>query len=82
MSNWSIRRRTCPACTQWDWPPEAVYTGELTVPAGSTLDLNGLHLYVVTANIAGTVEGGTVTLISRTTPLPTPLAPVSSPRAR
>ena len=28
---------------------EAVYANELSVPADSTLDLNGLHLYVGTA---------------------------------
>ena len=30
-------------------------------PGGSTLSLNGLHLYVRTSQIAGTVTGGTIT---------------------
>ena len=43
--------------------PETVYAGSLIVPVGSTLDLNGLHLYVRDAQIAGTVTGGTITQI-------------------
>ena len=34
--------------TPGDSQPEAVYANELSVPADSTLDLNGLHLYVGT----------------------------------
>ena len=43
--------------------PEALYTNSLLVPAGTTLDLNGLQLYTRAAQIAGTVIGGTVTQI-------------------
>jgi RHS repeat-associated protein len=42
---------------------EAVYAGSLVVPAGGTLDLNGLHLYVRSASVAGTVLDGTVTQV-------------------
>ena len=42
---------------------EAVYAGRLIVPSGSTLNLNGLHLYTQTAQISGTVVGGTVALL-------------------
>jgi RHS repeat-associated protein len=40
--------------------PECVYTTSLIVPSGSTLNLNGLHLYAGLTQIAGTVAGGTV----------------------
>jgi hypothetical protein len=40
---------------------EAVYVNSLTVPGGTTLDLNGLHLYARNATIQGTIVGGTVT---------------------
>jgi RHS repeat-associated protein len=40
---------------------EAVYVNSLIVPAGSTLDLNGLNLYARAVQIAGTIVGGTVT---------------------
>jgi RHS repeat-associated protein len=40
---------------------EALYVNELVVQGGSTLDLNGLHVYVRDAEIDGTVVGGTVT---------------------
>jgi hypothetical protein len=43
--------------------PEAVYANELIVPANSTLNLNGLHLYVRGDQIAGTVVGGTITVV-------------------
>jgi hypothetical protein len=43
--------------------PEAVYANELIVPQGATLNLNGLHLYVRGAQIAGTVVGGSVTIV-------------------
>ena len=39
---------------------EAVYASSLIVPAGATLDLNGLHLYTQAAQVAGTVVGGTI----------------------
>ncbi|HEX3727966.1 MAG TPA: hypothetical protein VHV08_17060 [Pirellulales bacterium] len=45
--------------------PEAVYVKELVVPAGSTLNLNGLHLYVRGSQIAGTITGGTVTTVTQ-----------------
>ena len=40
---------------------EAVYAVSLTVPAGSTLDLHGLHLYANSANVQGTVLNGSIT---------------------
>lgn len=40
---------------------EAVYVNTLNVPAGTTLNLNGLHLYAAVRNISGTVINGTVT---------------------
>ncbi len=40
--------------------PEAVYVNTLNVPAGATLNLNGLHLYASTENIKGTITGGVV----------------------
>jgi RHS repeat-associated protein len=43
--------------------PEALYVNSLSVPAGCSLDLNGLHLYARATNIAGTVIGGSVNLI-------------------
>ena len=42
---------------------ECVYVNELIVPAGATLDLNGLHLYARGAQIAGAIINGTVTQI-------------------
>lgn len=49
--------------------PEAVYTDALVVPAGSTLDLNGHHLYARAVQIDGTVVGGSVTQIPGGGPL-------------
>jgi len=49
--------------------PEAVYTNSLIVPAGTTLDLNGLHLYTRAAQIGGTVIGGTITQIPDSGPI-------------
>ncbi len=40
--------------------PEAVYVNTLNVPAGATLNLNGLHLYANTDNIKGTITGGVI----------------------
>jgi len=38
---------------------EALYVGALTLQAGSTLDLNGLHLYYMTFdNYGGTILNG------------------------
>jgi hypothetical protein len=42
---------------------EALYINTLIVPAGSTLDLNGIALYARTAQIAGTVINGNVTVV-------------------
>jgi len=42
---------------------EAVYAGNVIVPAGTTLDLNGLKVYARTAEIAGTVVGGWITVL-------------------
>ncbi len=42
---------------------EAIYVNSLIVPAGGTLDLNGLQLYYHTAQIDGTVVGGSLTRI-------------------
>ena len=39
---------------------EAVYANVLIVPWGTTLDLNGLHLYVRCAEIEGRIVGGTI----------------------
>ena len=40
--------------------PNAVYVNMLVVPSGTTLNLNGLHLYALHSTINGTVIGGTV----------------------
>ncbi len=40
--------------------PNAVYVNTLIVPSGTTLNLNGLHLYALQSTINGTVTGGTV----------------------
>lgn len=42
---------------------EAVYANTLIVPAGTTLDLNHLHLYATVLNIQGSVLNGTVTQV-------------------
>lgn len=42
---------------------EAVYANTLNVPAGTTLDLNGLHLYATVLHIQGIVLNGTVTQV-------------------
>jgi RHS repeat-associated protein len=42
---------------------EAVYAGTLSVPAGSTLDLNGLHFYARVVQINGTVVNGSVSVV-------------------
>jgi hypothetical protein len=44
---------------------EAVYVKKLSVPAGTTLDLNGLNLYVRASTIAGTVVNGTITTVTQ-----------------
>src|SRR5262249_43445081 len=49
--------------------PEALYVNTLVVTAGSTLDLNGHHLYARQAQVAGTVVNGSVTLLGDGGPL-------------
>lgn len=44
--------------------PEALYVNTLIVPSGSTLDLNGLHLYYRTAAITGTITAGSATALA------------------
>ena len=64
--------------------PEAVYADELIVPAGATLNLNNLHLYVRGDQISGTVVGGTVIVvpsggsIALNTPTPGTLTPAGA----
>ena len=41
----------------------AVYAASLSVPAGATLDLNGLNLYTLAADVTGTVLNGSVTVL-------------------
>ncbi len=49
--------------------PGAVYVNALTVPAGTTLDLNGLHLYARAAQIGGSVVNGIVTEVPDAGPI-------------
>lgn len=42
---------------------EAVYVNSLTVPAGTTLDLNNLHLYTQILNVQGSVLNGSITKV-------------------
>ena len=44
-----------------DTGSEAIYVNTLIVPAGSTLDLNGLNLYARATQINGTILNGSVT---------------------
>jgi hypothetical protein len=48
---------------------EALYADSLAVPAGCTFDLNGLHLYVRTLQIAGSILGGTISQLPNSGPL-------------
>jgi RHS repeat-associated protein len=43
---------------------EAVYVENLSIPSGTTLDLNNLKLYARTTQIAGAIQNGTVTVIA------------------
>src|SRR5207249_1308585 len=43
---------------------EAVYVNSLIVPSGATLDLNGLSVYVRSAQVNGTIVGGTLTRLA------------------
>ena len=56
--------------------PEAVYAYNLVVEPGATLNLNGLHLYVGSEQVAGTIVGGTVTVV--TLPAPVVTAPATA----
>jgi len=49
--------------------PEALYVNSLIVPSGATLDLNGLHLYVRSAQVNGTITGGSLMRLSAGGPL-------------
>jgi RHS repeat-associated protein len=49
---------------------ESVYANSLVVPSNTILDLNGLQLFTRSAQINGTVRGGTVTIIADGGPLP------------
>ncbi|MCY2990994.1 MAG: malectin domain-containing carbohydrate-binding protein [Planctomycetota bacterium] len=48
---------------------EAVYVDSLVVPTGTTLDLNGLHLYSRVAQVSGTIVGDTFTQIPDSGPI-------------
>jgi len=50
---------------------EAVYVEQLSLASGSTLNLNGLHLYTGSAQILGVVQGGSVTVVPGAT-IPAP----------
>jgi YD repeat-containing protein len=49
--------------------PEALYVNALIVPSGATLNLNGLHLYVRSAQVNGTITGGSLQRVSAGGPL-------------
>jgi hypothetical protein len=49
--------------------PEAAYVNSLVVPAGSTLDLNGFHLYARNAQVNGAVLNGTITQLPDSGPI-------------
>ena len=49
---------------------EALYVHTLTVPAGATLNLNGLNVYVWTSQISGTILNGTVQQMPTLVPSP------------
>jgi len=44
--------------------PEALYVTALSVPAGTTLDLNGLNLYARLVQVAGTITGGSISQLA------------------
>ena len=52
-SSWTTRQFAAAA-------PEALYVDDLIVPAGTTLNLNGLNLYIHTAQVEGTIIGGAI----------------------
>jgi hypothetical protein len=49
--------------------PEALYVNSLIVPAGTTLDLNGLHVYARATQIGGAILHGTVIQIPNSGPI-------------
>lgn len=49
--------------------PEALYADSVVVPAGCTLDLNGLHLYARAKQISGNVLGGSISSTSDSGPV-------------
>lgn len=48
---------------------EALYVDRLRIASGTTLDLNGLHLYARAVENNGTVRGGTIALLPHAGPL-------------
>ena len=48
---------------------EALYVNSLIVPAGSALNLNGLHVYARATQIGGNIVGGSVTQIPNSGPI-------------
>jgi len=49
--------------------PEALYVSRLIVPADATLNLNGIKLYALDVQVAGTIIGGTVQVVVPASPL-------------
>jgi len=49
--------------------PEALYANSLVVPAGTTLNLNGFHVYVRAFQSGGTILNGTVTQVPNSGPI-------------
>jgi YD repeat-containing protein len=49
---------------------EALYVNTLVVPLGTTLDLNGLHVYAIASEIDGTLNGGTISELPSGGPIP------------
>jgi hypothetical protein len=48
---------------------EAIYVNSLVIPAGCTLDLNGLHLYARLMQLSGTIIGGAVQKVPDSGPI-------------
>jgi hypothetical protein len=51
---------------------EAVYVNTLVVPSGTTMDLNGLHLYTRTVQVNGQIKNGQVTQVPGNAPVTKP----------
>ena len=49
--------------------PEALYVNSIIVPSGTTLDLNGLHVYARASQISGTVVGNSISQIPDSGPI-------------